>query len=154
MINKIRWDKELFLTAVDLTTHLILALLLAWFFWWLTRGWVWPLLAVVGGVFIDLDHFIDYFLYFGAKFDLRDFFTRGYKVSGKTYVFLHSWELVALMWLFSIAVLWITPLAAGMTVHLLTDYLFSSRSNALVLSLVYRWYHKFESVKDHGINQF
>jgi hypothetical protein len=48
-----------------------------------------------------------------------------------------------LMWVFSAVFLWITPLVTGMTVHLLTDYFFSHRSNPLSLFLLYRWHHNF-----------
>ena len=137
-------DKKKMLTVADLSAHFILALALAGFFYWLTGGWIWPFLAIIGGIFIDMDHFIDYFLYFGLKFDPGDFFARRYLASGKSYIIFHSLEIIMLMWVFSPMILWITPIVTGMTVHLLTDYLFSYRSNPLSLSLLYRWHHKFD----------
>ncbi len=88
-------------TAVDLTIHFTLAVVLAGFFYCLTGGWVWPALAVGGGIFIDMDHFIDYYRYFGGRFSAVDFFGHKYLASGKCYVILHSWELVLCVWILS-----------------------------------------------------
>ncbi|MFH1552857.1 MAG: hypothetical protein ABID83_04385 [Candidatus Omnitrophota bacterium] len=129
------------LTAVDLATHLILAFMLAGFFRRLTLGWAWPVLGFTGGVLIDLDHFIDYFFYYGWRFDLGDFFNHRYKDSGRCYIIFHSWELLIALWVFSAGVLWITPVVTGMTVHVLTDYLFHPQLGVLRLSLLYRWRH-------------
>ena len=132
------------LTTLDLVTHLVLTLLFAWFFYWLTGRWEWPVLSVVGGILIDLDHFIDYHLCYGLKFNIGDFFHHRYATdSGKCYVFLHSWEIIALLWIISAFFPIVTPLAAGMTLHLLTDFLISHRGEILFLSLIYRWYHGF-----------
>lgn len=137
------YDRKGLLTAVDLATHFVLALILAGFFHWLTGRWEWSFLVIIGGVFIDIDHFIDYFLYYGLRFDLKSFFAHGYLASGKCYMVFHSLEIVVLMWAFSGRFLWITPVTAGMTVHLLTDYFFSYRSHPLSLFLLYRWRHGF-----------
>ncbi|MFQ5952711.1 MAG: hypothetical protein ACE5JK_04825 [Candidatus Omnitrophota bacterium] len=136
-------------TAIDLTTHFVLTLALAWFFYRFTGRWDWSLLVVLGGVFIDLDHLIDYFLYFGWKFNLKDFFSHKYLASGRVYVIFHSWELVAIMWAFSFIFSWAIPIASGMTLHLLIDFFFSHRSRPLFLFLFFRWYNRFKLDKVH-----
>ena len=139
--------KRLVTTAIDLSIHLVVTAILAVWFYRLTGGWSWPVLAVVGGILIDVDHFIDYFLYFGPKFDVLGFFTHRHLASGKIYVVLHSWELVFVMWLGSLAVLWLTPLAAGMTAHLLVDTFSRHHKSILFYSLVYRTFHGFKREK-------
>ena len=51
--------------------------------------------AFLGGVLIDLDHFIDNFLAFGLNFNY-DYFMKGeyFLRSGKTYVFFHGFEYI------------------------------------------------------------
>jgi leucyl aminopeptidase (aminopeptidase T) len=143
MFAGIKFNKKLLPVIADLTAHLVLAFVLAWFFRWLTGRWLWPVLAVIGGILIDSDHFLDYFLFYGSKFDLKKFLGDRYRSSGKCYNIFHSLEIVALMWVFSGRVYWLVPLATGMTVHLLTDCLFSRGANILYLSMLFRWYHKF-----------
>jgi hypothetical protein len=131
-------------TFLDIAIHLAVTAILALFFYKLTGSWVWPVLALLGGIFIDLDHFIDYFLYFGWKFSLKDFLDHRYLDSGKVYIFFHSWELAAGAWIFSIVFSWLVPVAASMTLHLFIDFLFSHRCRPQFLSLLYRRRHKFD----------
>lgn len=147
MISGINIDKELLYTMADLFVHFILAIVLALFFRWLTGAWVWSLLAVIGEILIDLDHFIDYFNYFGFKFYPGEFFRHKYQASGKCYIFLHSWEIIFILACISIKVAWVTPLAIGMAIHLLSDFMFSHRANPKALFLIYRWYYKFDLKK-------
>lgn len=134
-------------TAIDLAAHLILAAGLVFFFRWLTGGWVWSILGFIGGILIDIDHFIDHFLYYGPKFRVADFFRRGYQKSGKCYVIFHSWEIIFVLWIISIKVSWVTPLATGMTIHIITDCMFTHCREILFLSLIYRWRNGFELEK-------
>lgn len=140
-------EGERLLTAIDLATHSAVTLLLAYYFWKAAGGWLWPLLAVAGGVLIDVDHFWDYFRYYGLKFSFADFFDHRYRASGKSYVFFHSIEIAALMWLFSAKFRVIVPLASGFTAHLVVDYLYNRRWNPLYLFLLYRWSRNFEITK-------
>lgn len=137
-------NKRYFRTTIDLTIHLMLTLILAVIFRAYTGGWMWPVLVIVGGVFIDIDHFFDYFLWYGLKFDLRNFFCHNAQhTSGKCYVVFHSWEIVIFMGVFSSTVLWFTPLAIGMTIHLLIDYLINRHRSFSSFFLLYRWKHRF-----------
>lgn len=53
------------------------------------------------GFFIDVDHLIDYFIFFGPRFNLRRFINvNSYmKASGKIYIPLHGWEYILIFWL-------------------------------------------------------
>jgi hypothetical protein len=133
--------------VIDLALHFVFTFLLAWFFYHFTGRWTWVILAVFGGILIDLDHFIDYFRYYGLKFNLKDFLESRQLASGKVFIFFHSWELVLLVWGLSIVFAWMIPLAAGMTLHLLVDCLYSHRRDILFLSLIYRWRKRFSTDK-------
>ena len=74
--------------------HILVTSLIALFLWWRFRnGWI-VLVTFLVGIFIDIDHFFDYFSFFGFKLNIADFFnTITYiKPSGKVYVLLHGWE--------------------------------------------------------------
>lgn len=82
-------------------SHLILSLLVALILWKKLHKHLGVFIAsLLGGVFIDLDHLIDYFLAFGIKFNLT-YFLKGYQFlkTDKIYVLLHSWELVIFLFL-------------------------------------------------------
>ena len=128
--------------------HLVLAVAFAVFFYWFTGGWAWPILAIIGGILIDIDHFIDYFRHFGPRFSLIDFFGHRYRASGKCYILFHSWEIILILWVFSAVFVWITPLVAGMTVHMETDLLSSHRKNPRILFLSYRLSRDFKLPED------
>lgn len=80
--------------SLHLSIHVFLALLAGFIVW---RIWKKPLIsfffALVSGVAVDFDHFIDYFLAFGWNFRL-DYFKEGYQFlkSDKLYIFAHGWE--------------------------------------------------------------
>jgi hypothetical protein len=132
------------MTAIDLATHFVVAVILAAGFYWFTGKWSWAILTVIGGVLIDLDHLLDYFLYYGLKFSLKNFFDHKYLASGKCYILFHSWEVLAAVWCLSILVRWMVPVASGMTAHVLADYFFSHRGHPRYMSLIYRWRNGFE----------
>lgn len=62
----------------------------------ITKEWKYALLAaLVGGVLVDLDHLLDYFLQFGFTFNLQQFLGGAqFSMSGKLYIFFHAWEYV------------------------------------------------------------
>ena len=93
-------------------THLTLSFLVGLTIWKISGNvYVLPA-ALMGGFFIDLDHLLDYFLAFGAKFNLS-YFLKGYQFlkTDKIYVLFHSWELVIFLFLTLPAVSCIVALA-------------------------------------------
>lgn len=109
---------------LDLTLHFLFTLIGAFLIWNYSYNPIFSLMFVLGGIFIDLDHLIDYFLYFKFSFfDIKKFLKGEYMKSGKIFLFLHSWELVLLLYL--ISYLFMLPeiafLAFGMTIHLIID---------------------------------
>lgn len=79
-----------------LSIHLLLSLSAGVIVW---RVWKKPFLsffgAIFGGLLIDLDHFIDYFLAFGWSFDFF-YFIKGFEFlkTDKMYILFHGWEYV------------------------------------------------------------
>ena len=76
--------------------HIILSLLVGFIVWKkLHKRSSVIIVALLGGVFVDLDHLFDYFFAFGTKFNLT-YFVKGYSFlkSDKIYIPLHSWEIV------------------------------------------------------------
>lgn len=79
------------------------------------------------GVFIDTDHFLDYYLSkgFSTKFKIVDFYNvcMNYEFT-KLYVFLHSFELLLILWIIAIAypanLIW-WGIVIGASQHLIFD---------------------------------
>ena len=113
--------------------------------------WVqsWNALAAcfLGGIFIDLDHHLDYFICrkeipLSYK-KLVDFCRNDH--TSKIYLFLHSYELLALLWvcifIFDLGVIWL-GIAVGCTTHLLCDEV-ANPLRPLAYFLTYRAKNRF-----------
>ena len=106
-----------------------------------------------GGFFIDVDHMIDYVVFEGQR-DLRPGAFLRYYLGGRVkriVLALHSFELFALLGLLAV---WLDALPLwgylmGALMHLSLDIVFNaeylSRSPVLVYSFVYRWAHGFDA---------
>lgn len=77
----------------DITAHIILTVIFSLLVYLRTGNPFYVFLAVVGGIFIDLDHFLDHFLFFKNRFNISEFMGLVFLNSGKVYLFLHSWEI-------------------------------------------------------------
>ncbi len=142
MVLHCKRKKKVFLW-VDLSAHVIVITCLAVYFYFKTGGLLWSFFCVLGGILIDVDHFIDYFLCYGPRFKIRNFIYGGYLITGKFYVLFHSWELLFILWVVSVWHHLMVPLAASMTGHLLIDQFLVIRKKPLSYSLIYRYLHGF-----------
>jgi len=129
---------------IDLGLHMILSLGFAYIFYKQTGLISWAILCIIGGVFIDIDHFMDYYKTFGIRFILNRFLYELGVNARKFYVIFHSWELIFILWLISGKVQWCVPLATGMTLHLIVDQIIHHLSEPLFYFVLYRWFHGFE----------
>jgi hypothetical protein len=82
-----------------LSIHLFFSLvagLVSWYIW--KKKLVSFMSALLGGFFVDFDHFLDYFLAFGWHFR-PDYFIKGYQFlrSDKLYIIFHGWEYVGIL---------------------------------------------------------
>jgi hypothetical protein len=127
--------------AVSIGSGVILAALL--------RSWTAGLACFTAGVFIDLDHFIDFWLNRGFSLDpakLLDFCYYG--TSKKFFDVLHGWEYVPLL-------LWVSTgsrashigwgVTVGYTLHLIGDQFFNTHLHPCTYFISYRAFHRFES---------
>jgi len=88
------------------------------------------LISFVSGVFIDIDHFLDYILHGKFSLHLKDYYLFSLERQfSKIYLFFHSFEIIILLWvmisyfklnLFRIA------FVIGLTQHLILDSIFNS----------------------------
>lgn len=104
----------------------------------------------LAGVFIDLDHFPEYFWFVGLKLDIADF-QRACEEARfpKTLLILHSWELLALGWVAALGFLpGLVPeaLLLGLTLHMVGDQLFNDCYPGCYF-LSYRLYHRCDAAR-------
>lgn len=87
-------------------------------------GFLW--FSIVG-IFIDLDHYVDYIREHGISFDCKEVYNTckyGHKTFRKLTLVLHSYELLLSLWLaiilFNLSILW-KYVAISFTLHLFID---------------------------------
>jgi hypothetical protein len=136
--NRARW------AVWDVTLHVIVTSLFALCVYLELHSYLYVLCIVAGGVLIDIDHCIDHFLYF-RKFNLRKFFSARSLESGKVYLFLHSWELIAALFLVSVFcnIESLLYLSLSLAIHLAIDN--SQKENWRMYFLSYRLIKKFDA---------
>jgi hypothetical protein len=112
------------------------------------RSWSAVLACFLSGIFIDLDHHLDYYLVkreIPLSYKKLVNFLRNDHDS-KIHLFLHSYEFIVLLWLsiffFDLSVVW-TGVALGFTMHILCDE-FANPLRPLAYFLTYRIKNRFE----------
>lgn len=109
--------------------------------------------AVMGGFFIDLDHVLEYFFYYGLNFNLNYFLAgREFLLSNKIHLLFHAWEYIPVLLLASyllrkrknIAIFILTLCVAG-SLHLISD-VFINKYPFKFYSIGYRASRNFLSV--------
>lgn len=133
-----------FYRKLDLAIHFLIAVIFSSLIYLKSGRISYVAAFLMGSIFIDLDHFIDYFLFYKNKFRVSDFFGCAYLNSRKVYVIFHSWEInaaVFILGLFFNSML-VLMLAFGLSAHLIVDNLF--RKNKLYCLLLYRIMKKFD----------
>lgn len=120
------------------------------------------LACALSGIFIDLDHVIDYLRRWKKRrLGISDFFrTDHWGPQGKLFLIFHAWEYLPLLLflslipgfkLISLGLFW------GMLLHLIMDH-FLNHGHPYTYFLLYRWrrkfdYYSFFSERQHRINQ-
>ncbi|MDP2923411.1 MAG: hypothetical protein Q8O30_06810 [Candidatus Omnitrophota bacterium] len=129
-------------TILDIFIHSLTTTAIALTIYLKSNNLAFAAIFIVGGIFIDLDHFIDYFLFF-KKFDMKKFLDSAYLYSEKVYLPLHSWELTLVI-LFLGYILQskaLLMLAFSLSIHLLIDTM--QREKLLFYFITYRFIKKF-----------
>ncbi len=87
--------------------------------------------CLLGGVLIDIDHLVDYFVYAGAHFRVHEFVEACHEHRLKRlYLFFHSYELLGLLILITYLSGWnmvLLGLSVGTSAHLLCDQIVNGR---------------------------
>ncbi len=115
----------------------------------LMRSWVAGAACCAAGVFVDLDHFFDFWLNCGFSLrpaKLLDFCYYG--TSAKFYDILHGYEYIPLLILASLMPGWGVVgwgITVGYTVHLIGDQFYNNHLNPWTYFLSFRAYHRFEA---------
>ena len=118
--------------------HAATSLTLGAILWFFTRSFYAGLLCFASGVFIDLDHAIEFMIHHDWRnFTIRNMFTacehtekqEGYLKFNKVYLIFHSVELLLLLWIFAIITknIYLMAVALGCSVHLAMDYMSNAR---------------------------
>ena len=139
--------------------HVIVSLLVSALVWWWLRSSAAAVACFLTGVFIDLDHIVDFFYNKRDHFRVHRFFAAfKFGVFENIFVFLHSWEF-ALIWL---ALLLSLPearqpvvlgLFIGFVTHLGLDNLFN-RHARWAYFLFYRLWHGFAGKYFYGAREY
>jgi len=130
-----------------LVGHLAVALLASFFILWRTGSLGAAGLCFLASFAMDSDHLVDYWLAYGFRLNLREFFDANYfKINKKTVVPFHSWELVLTFFLLSLIIkqysLPFFSIGLAMLTHLIFDVI-SYGIFPLDYSFIYRGLHNF-----------
>lgn len=126
---------------MKVSQHIAVSLPVAGGVYAVSGSWQMAAASVAGGVLVDVDHLLDYFIEYGAHFSIKNFFSSfpegRYR---RIFIPLHGWEWIVvgtvLAWLTGWNV-WIVGFMIGFCHHMLTDQLMNSAS-PLGYSLVWR----------------
>lgn len=144
---------------MKLPVHIISSTIISLLLFNVTKSFILLIVTFLSGIFIDLDHFIDYFYTEGKiKIDIKDFF---YKCDNfqlkKAFLFLHSYEMIVLLMILTFLYPgnnFILGFTIGYISHLLLDIIYNFSLNILkgkdkflLYFLTYRILKKFEFKK-------
>ena len=135
---------------MKLTSHIVVSFSVSVFLYAMFRSYVLAAASFIFGIFIDLDHFFEYFSEYGLNLNIKKFFQvaedYGFK---KTFLFLHSWE-IFLIFSTVVFISSVNEILFGIFVayafHLIFDQ-FGNLSKPLTYSFIYRWKNDFLTEK-------
>jgi len=112
-----------------------------------SRSWELATACFLSGIFIDLDHVIDFFILFGRPFTIKRFFHVFYGCRfDRIYLFFHAWEwliiLFAASWLTGWNP-WLTGALIGVGHHMVLD-LFNNGGYFRSYFIIWRWKNQFD----------
>ncbi len=110
------------------------------------KSWGLAISCFIMGIFIDLDHFIDYIRENGWSFKIKNFFQVCHTCQfNRIFLLLHGWEWLILWgiaaWLTDWNP-WMVGAFIGFSQHIVLD-VFYNGSNLLPYSLIWRWKKDF-----------
>lgn len=144
MIQDLIQAIQIFITSglfLDELKHGIINLLFAGLFYYKYKNLKLSLLVLFVTYIIDIDHLVDYFLYYGASFSFSTFIGLDYfRITQRAVVPFHAWEWVILLVMTSTQTkkykLTLLAIATGMFAHLIWDSI--TVGSPLFYSILYR----------------
>ncbi len=127
--------------------HITISIILSGILYTCFRSWGLAIGSLVAGIFIDVDHIIDYTIENGLNFNIKNFFSFFYeKKFSKIFLIFHGWEL--LLVLIVLAKLtdwnyWATGALIGYGQHIVLDQIINS-VGFWGYFLLWRWKNRFE----------
>jgi hypothetical protein len=139
--------------------HIAVSSLISGILYVIFKSWGLSVASLISGIFLDLDHAIDYFLEKGFSINIREILHFFYKEKHqKITLIFHGWE-----WLTCLVIAaaltdfnpWVSGALIGCMHHMILDYL-SNKAPFLTYSFVWRWKNNFNSMmlfpRDRGYN--
>ncbi len=129
--------------------HIAVSTIISSILYVLFKSWSLTIASFLSGVFLDLDHYIDYVFECGSPFNMRKFFHCIYEEKlKKIYLILHSWEwsivLIIMGWMLDWNH-WVVGVMIGYGHHMVLDALFNTHWPILGYSLLWRGKKNFVS---------
>ncbi|OGX28477.1 MAG: hypothetical protein A2879_05550 [Omnitrophica WOR_2 bacterium RIFCSPHIGHO2_01_FULL_49_10] len=135
---------------MKLHNHILASTTVGGISYYIFGSWQISVTVFLSGIFIDLDHILDYFLYEKKiKLDIKDFF---YKcealILNKVYLLLHSYELIIILAILAYFTndYIVLGLLVGFGTHIMLD-LVANKVHFLGYSFIFRLINKFNSKK-------
>jgi dolichol kinase len=134
--------------------HAVTSGIISAFVWMHFRSFSCAAVSFIAGVFIDLDHLIDYYAAHRFTFSVKRIYCACVRIRfKKLYLLLHSYEIVIILWIaiyaFSLSDIW-KAAAIGLTQHIIFDQI-TNPISALGYFLTYRIMKGFK--KDHIVQK-
>ena len=135
---------------MKLHNHILASTTVGGISYYIFGSWQISVTVFLSGIFIDLDHILDYFLYEKKiKLDIKDFF---YKcealILNKVYLLLQSYELIIILAILAYFTndYIVLGLLIGFGTHIMLD-LAANKVHFLGYSFIFRLINKFNSKK-------
>jgi len=127
--------------------HVAFSTVIAAVLYLIFKSWALSLSCLISGIFIDLDHVIDYIREHGLTLNASKFSHNFHSGQfDKMYLIFHGWEcllvLAFISWLYDWNP-WITGVLIGFSQHILLDA-FNNTRNFQSYSLLWRWKKGFK----------
>ncbi len=127
--------------------HVAFSTTISFFLFMIFKSWNLTVACFLSGIFIDLDHFIDYFREQGINLNIKKFFQVCEEAQfDKVILMFHGWEWIILFSTIAWSSGW-NPLVTGVLIgfghHIILD-MFYHGTSIRAYSLIWRWSNGFD----------
>lgn len=133
---------------MKLGQHIGFSTALSVFLYMVTRSWTLSSACLISGIFIDIDHVIDFLIIYGWPFNVNRFFRVFYHELQfkQIYLIFHGWEWLTLLFTAAWLTGWnplLTGIFLGSSHHIILDCV-NNGGNVWSYSLIWRWKNNFD----------